>query len=296
MSQIRLPVQSRCQRLAAWVAGELAHRANPLGRQQVGGWCDWYSVKDAALRRWGWRDGWDLQLFRCWGEPGLSCGTECDRCGGSGIHRAVKLLRWRLGRQSFHQPAAAIVLSPAVSLHTDVGMRSLADAIYGHGRIFDGRIRHGSRRGGYLCAWLLLLWVNPSARRSALRSARVWDWLVRKRRSTAWWIGDLFNSVRCLATGYRIVGDSFQLPGLFRCPECGARLVAEINQRALDGIIRDGDFSLHCEADTGDGHRWWQSEWQPVISKAEVWMRKRVRRCRYFAEPDVPVLDGDIPF
>lgn len=70
------------------------------------------------------------------------------------------------------------------------------------------------------------------------------------------------------------------------CPECGGRLFMWCDEWECDTGKPVG-IHLDCEhePDFIDGrhragefeHRWWQSDWQPVIDRVEKWARRHVR-------------------
>jgi excisionase family DNA binding protein len=73
----------------------------------------------------------------------------------------------------------------------------------------------------------------------------------------------------------------FDLP--FRCPECGARLVGcALEWYERTGEITDGGLEVECvNEDPADPdafrHRFWQSDWQPILTAAANWVADHVR-------------------
>ena len=68
----------------------------------------------------------------------------------------------------------------------------------------------------------------------------------------------------------------------FKCPECEARLLVEIEEwESETGIITEAGFHLQCpnesHEDRDTWHRHYQSEWQPVITKVYRWLSANVR-------------------
>jgi len=56
------------------------------------------------------------------------------------------------------------------------------------------------------------------------------------------------------------------------CPECGGTLHADvIGWETATGLPSKGDVNIDCEADPDCAHRYWQSDWQPIIDKVEKW-------------------------
>lgn len=290
--QLFLPFEPPWRRWEAWIAGELCWLANtgggrPVGRRRM----SWWFIKDRALGRWGVREGWDLQIFKCWGERVWAicqdgrerwvdvCGDSCERCDGTGIHRAIKLERWRIGRRLLHRPGRQL------------SRREANRALSEPERCFEGYIRHRRRRGSDAAAAILAIRLGLGWPRPSLRSM-----VATARRRVAAACLDLVDFIRAMrdeAAGYRIVGSSFRLPNRFRCPECGmGPLIAEVSEYSDTGQVTEAGFHLHCP-DGGGGHRWWQSDWQPVIDDALAWCSIRVRRRDHLAEPDA---DLPIPF
>lgn len=61
------------------------------------------------------------------------------------------------------------------------------------------------------------------------------------------------------------------------CPECGGTLYWQATTR--DILV---DMMLECESerdeddeDETDRHRWWQSDWQPIIQKVKTWIETK---------------------
>lgn len=82
-----------------------------------------------------------------------------------------------------------------------------------------------------------------------------------------------------------------RLPARFACPECGDRCIVEFDEWSVrDGTPTAGGFRVMCEPDTDaelaawardedhvDGHRHWQSDWQPLIDRVGRWLARNVR-------------------
>ena len=71
----------------------------------------WYALKDRFCERFGTRDGYDLQRLKCWGYYSRQLGgfagcigPDCQKCGGTGVHRTTYLRRYRIGSRIFHRP------------------------------------------------------------------------------------------------------------------------------------------------------------------------------------------------
>lgn len=110
-----------------------------------------YALKDRILRKYGARDGSDLQHIRqeCWGyEQAEGCeGKTCGRCRGTGIYseRWIELERWNVLGHVFHRPSDRWVCDPA-------DVRAL--------NVIEGRIRHESVKphvAAEALLWLLLI-------------------------------------------------------------------------------------------------------------------------------------------
>ena len=68
----------------------------------------------------------------------------------------------------------------------------------------------------------------------------------------------------------------------FKCPECEARLLVEIDEWETDtGLITEAGFHLQCpnesHEDRDTWHRHYQGEWQPTITKVYRWLSANVR-------------------
>lgn len=85
-------------------------------------------------------------------------------------------------------------------------------------------------------------------------------------------------------------GSTLRLPVRFECPECGGRLLVEVDEwSARDGTPTAGGYRVMCEPDTDaelaawsrdedhDGHRHWQSDWEHIVRRVGVWMVRNVR-------------------
>lgn len=84
---------------------------------------------------------------------------------------------------------------------------------------------------------------------------------------------------------------TLRLPSRFACPECGDRLLVEVDEWSTGtGVPTAGGYRVMCEADTDaelaawnrdedyrDGHRMWQSDWQHVDDLVGRWMVRNVR-------------------
>lgn len=82
-----------------------------------------------------------------------------------------------------------------------------------------------------------------------------------------------------------------RLPQRFQCPECGGRLVVEIDEWSdKDRIPTAGGYRVLCEPDTDaelaawdrdedheDGHRYFQSDWEHIQRRVGKWMVRNVR-------------------
>lgn len=91
---------------------------------------------------------------------------------------------------------------------------------------------------------------------------------------------------------YLIDGNrTLRLPVKFQCPECGGRVFVEIDEWSThDGTPTAGGYRVACEPDTDaelaawnrdedhiDGHRYWQSDWQHLVTRVGRWMVRNVR-------------------
>lgn len=57
-----------------------------------------------------------------------------------------------------------------------------------------------------------------------------------------------------------------------QCPECGALLYAETDCWVTDGgapVI--GSISVSCDIDVKMRHRYFQSDWMPIVDAVEKW-------------------------
>jgi len=82
-----------------------------------------------------------------------------------------------------------------------------------------------------------------------------------------------------------------KLPARFQCPECGGRLIFEVNEwSTATGTPTPGGISVMCEAEEKElwsamqqerdpewQHRSWQSDWMPVVRQVERFCASRVR-------------------
>lgn len=56
------------------------------------------------------------------------------------------------------------------------------------------------------------------------------------------------------------------------CPECGSQLGCEAMQwETVTGRPSKGALNVDCLGDPECEHRYWQSDWQPVVDKIESW-------------------------
>lgn len=72
-------------------------------------------------------------------------------------------------------------------------------------------------------------------------------------------------------------------PVLGTCPECGGALYIEVTAWETEtGIPIEEHIEVDCENDDVEDddarHRWWQSEWMPVIDKVRAWGMKHIRK------------------
>mgnify|MGYP000028099309 CR=1 FL=1 len=81
------------------------------------------------------------------------------------------------------------------------------------------------------------------------------------------------------------------LPGKFTCPECGGRLIVEVDEwSSRDGTPTAGGYRVMCEPDTDaevtawdrdedhvDGHRYFMSDWETIRRRVGKWMVRNVR-------------------
>lgn len=172
-----------------------------------------YSLKDRLLKRWGTREGYDLQRidYACWGYGDAGCtGMTCTKCGGTGIYdvRKTYLDRWTFGGFPFHTISDAQyrqhVEPPTITgriKHTDYGRWSDEAALWLF-LIFDRQ-----------SFWKLMTACKPYA----------WQWLPLSflQRNIGWPLGRLMGrleSRRChCGRRYRIW---FASLGWCVCPRC----------------------------------------------------------------------------
>lgn len=56
------------------------------------------------------------------------------------------------------------------------------------------------------------------------------------------------------------------------CPECGAQLGTEaIEWDEKTGVPTKAGLVVDCLSDHSLQHKYWQSEWQPIVEKIEKW-------------------------
>lgn len=68
-------------------------------------------------------------------------------------------------------------------------------------------------------------------------------------------------------------GNSSVPTSVAMCPECGGRLHAESAEWDSEtGIPTIDGFYVDCESDPDCNHRYWQSDWQPVIDRIGTWI------------------------
>lgn len=61
-------------------------------------------------------------------------------------------------------------------------------------------------------------------------------------------------------------------PDVATCPECGAKLTAQaMAWDELTGQPIGSDLQVDCVKDINMRHRWWQSDWQPVLDAIRKW-------------------------
>lgn len=111
----------------------------------------WLSAKELVLLIFGKPDGFDLQIFNCWGPPHEQqdaseddfyyggygrymngCLENCWNCGGTGIYLAFKLYRTKIGSRVFHKPSKIQNKSIVKSMFND------PDFVHS----IDGKIAH----------------------------------------------------------------------------------------------------------------------------------------------------------
>ena len=68
----------------------------------------------------------------------------------------------------------------------------------------------------------------------------------------------------------------------FKCPECGARLLVEIDEWETDtGMVTEAGFHAQCPNESFEDretwHRHYQGEWQPTITAIYRWLSQNVR-------------------
>ena len=82
-----------------------------------------------------------------------------------------------------------------------------------------------------------------------------------------------------LATSILGLADPKPIPSeVSKCPECGGALSFQLDCWEEEW----GGLALECEneewqdgeSDEPDNHRWWQSDWQPVIDRVKAWLSK----------------------
>lgn len=91
--------------------------ARLLAAANRGSWDpEFYSVKDALLRRFGRSDGFDVQeiTHACWGYRHYGCDDDCEKCGGTGVfsRRWVFLERRLWCGCVFHVPRETVFERP----------------------------------------------------------------------------------------------------------------------------------------------------------------------------------------
>jgi hypothetical protein len=131
-----------------------------------------YDLKDRLLRRFGTRDGEDVQRIvkACWGyeADGRCLGASCRRCGGSGVweKRLIRLERWALGGRVFHRPADTVygaawearVTIDGYVRHAEVPLRDSAEAALWLALLFDRRLFCAMLRSSRFLTWT---WRHP---------------------------------------------------------------------------------------------------------------------------------------
>ena len=59
-----------------------------------------------------------------------------------------------------------------------------------------------------------------------------------------------------------------------KCPECGSELQAKSNGWvAATGQPNGSDIDVYCANDPDLNHRFWQSDWQPVMDAIRKWCK-----------------------
>ena len=154
---------------------------------------EFYPTKDRILKRFGAADGYDLQLFRCWGCA--DCGPHfhgdyCRHsCCGTGVHHGFILDRYRLGGRTFHRPRRI----PASWFGDGWGEGPCMDdpvGRWGEKSRIEGRTRGGVERGAVnqrvsrFVAVLLIKIFGPRSNARVLPP--LWVWYRWKRRATRW--------------------------------------------------------------------------------------------------------------
>lgn len=60
------------------------------------------------------------------------------------------------------------------------------------------------------------------------------------------------------------------------CPECGGELTARSMQwDEQTGVPSAADIDVQCVNDPDCNHRWWQSDWQPVLDAIRRWSKAK---------------------
>lgn len=69
-----------------------------------------------------------------------------------------------------------------------------------------------------------------------------------------------------------LFGGDISIPG-GQCPECGGQLHTEIYEwDTVSGRPTIGGYTVDCVNDDNANHRYWQSDWQPVIDRVGIWL------------------------
>lgn len=213
--------QSSIARPLAWLLGlgNARARGSSLDRE-------FYALKDRLLRKYGTRDGVDIQHIKreCWGyeEDGKCLGKGCRRCGGSGVwdEKWIELERWAIGGRVFHRPSGFRYSAPS------------ADDLFAPRNVIEGLITHydvSYRASSEARLWLFLLFDRRAWRHEIGRSrACGWQWRpmlalqaivfeIRMALALPW-------NRRCLC-GRRIIRP-FSRQYHFACRRCDVRRAA----------------------------------------------------------------------
>lgn len=75
-------------------------------------------------------------------------------------------------------------------------------------------------------------------------------------------------------------------PNRTRCPECGGTLLVDVTEwESETGRPTECGVEIDCqhnnygdEEEDGFDHRWWQSDWMPVLDALSAWARRHLRK------------------